>query len=263
MRYRVFGIDEDNGETVELTVEAESIGHAEERAAMRGFTAQRVERVEESSAIEAVETTPVQQQLAQELVPTSAPVSDEVFHSKESDARPKDGSPEQDIWEGGPSQLVNAKRYAQSLAIAALLGTGGWFLGSMFPDQTQQIRWIALLVAFVPGVVMTVWAWAHTRAKQFTLSSERIRCRQGIFTRKIEEIELYRVKDIEITQTLAQRMVRLGTVVLVTDDATCPRFSMASIPHYEMVRDRVRALVEKRRVERRFEVIGGGEHTSL
>ena len=42
-----------------------------------------------------------------------------------------------------------------------------------------------------------------------------------------------------------------------------PRFAMSSIPHHETVRDRVRALVEKRRVERRFEVIGGGEGGSL
>ncbi|MFG0257942.1 MAG: PH domain-containing protein [Phycisphaerales bacterium JB043] len=265
MRYRVYGIDEDNGETVELTVEADSIGHAEERAAMRGFTAQRVELVDDASTESPPDSPEIKTTQAPERTQTSPP-EETVFDEPGASTDPGKGTkePEQDIWIGGPSQWVNTKRFLQAIAISALLcvavyATGRWVL----TDHMSRVLMVGIPVALIPGLGISLWAWIHTRAKQFQLSSERVRCKEGVFTRRIEEIELYRVKDIEITQTMLQRMVRLGTIVLVTDDATCPRFRMASVPHHESVRDRVRALVEKRRVERRFEVIGAGEGGSL
>ncbi|MHC4975567.1 MAG: PH domain-containing protein [Planctomycetota bacterium] len=255
MRYRVHGVDEETGETIELTVEADTIGGAEERAALRGFTARRVELLDGAADPQPDNEIPTVSQQP----PATSP--DEVFQPEAQPAAPVgEKEPERDIWTGGPSQWVNTKRFMQAIAITVLLGGAVYVLGRWpLKEHQSDVLMGGLPIALLPGLAVSLWAWAHTRAKQFQLTSERVRCRQGIFTRHIEEIELYRVKDIEITQTMWQRMTRLGTVVLVTDDATCPRFVMASVPHHETVRDRVRSLVEKRRVERRFEVIGAGE----
>lgn len=88
----------------------------------------------------------------------------------------------------------------------------------------------------------------RTACHRYTLTDQRLRERRGILSVTIEELELYRVKDITVQQPLLQRLVGRGRVVLATSDRTTPVVVLNAIFCPEHVAHMVRACVERSRV---------------
>src|SRR5687768_5170773 len=99
-------------------------------------------------------------------------------------SRQMNASEERTEWTGRPSQLENA----------------GWYLAS-------------LLILPLPWAI---WRWFVTHNTVYTLTSQRLTTRRGVFNRTIEDLELYRVRDTRLQQTFIERMFGLGEVVLHT-----------------------------------------------
>lgn len=127
-------------------------------------------------------------------------------------------APEQLVWEGRPSQWTNILPFA-------------------------------LCVLIIP-IPYGVYRWLAIKCTKYSLSSQRLRISRGILSRHIEDIELYRVKDSSIRQPFIQRLVGLGTVELVTSDASTPKVMLPAIANPIQVHDSIRTQVERARRER-------------
>lgn len=230
MRYRVIGSDEASGEAMELVVAAKSEDEARSKAAARGVRPERVE-----SAGEAAPAAP------------RRPQTEDGFG--EDDGPPVESGPEREVWAGGPSQWVNVKKFTGALVAAVVLTLGAIYIPRWI--GVSGTVWIAILITIALPALYAMWVWIETRATNFELTTERIRERSGVFSRRLEEVELFRVKDTEVHQSLAQRIVRLGTVTLHTSDTTCPEFVLRSVPDHEELRNTIRKEVERLRKERK------------
>lgn len=111
------------------------------------------------------------------------------------------------------------------------------------PSQWPNAGWFALGVLILP-LPWALWKYVSTRCTKLTLTTERLRIQSGVFSKVIEEVELYRVKDTELTRSFWQRLVGLGTIALVTSDATAKDFRLANIRDAEQVRELIRGKVE-------------------
>lgn len=125
---------------------------------------------------------------------------------------------EQPVWEGRPSQWVNF-----------------W--------------WFVLCVLIIP-IPVAIWKWLAVRCTTYTLSTQRFRISTGVLNRTFDDLELYRVKDITVSQPLVQRMLGLGTLRMITSDATTPSLTLGAVPDPLTVHGLLRTEVENRRRER-------------
>ncbi len=131
--------------------------------------------------------------------------------------------PEETAWRGGPSQWTNFPVFVLCAPLSLLV--------------------VPLLYA--------AWVIIETRSATFTLTSERLRTERGVLSKKRDELELYRVRDIETRQTVWQRLVGVGSVVLLTSDRSDPTLVMPSIRGHREVADLVRRNTETmRRIKR-------------
>lgn len=131
--------------------------------------------------------------------------------------------PEETVWRGGPSQWTN------------------------FPVFVL----CALLSPLVLPLLYAAWVILETRSATYTLTSERLRTERGVLSKKRDELELYRVRDIETRQTIWQRLVGVGSVVLLTSDRSDPTLTMPSVRGHRDVADTVRRHTETmRRIKR-------------
>ena len=89
---------------------------------------------------------------------------------------------ENTLWKGSSSQWLNLGPFA-----AALLAAAGILVGSLFFPPAA--------IALVLPVSHIVWRYLVVRTQVFELTSERLRLTRGVINQKIDEIELYRVKD--------------------------------------------------------------------
>lgn len=114
------------------------------------------------------------------------------------------------------------------------------------PSQWQNVGWWIASILLVP-LPFALWNWLVIRNTRYVLTDQRLKIARGVFSRTVEDIELYRIKDTRLTQTFLQRLVKLGDVALGTSDASSPTVRLASLPDAESVRDTLRGLVEARR----------------
>ena len=92
--------------------------------------------------------------------------------------------------------------------------TSGWLRGSL-------AGWATLLLCFAGiGLLIVLAKWIENVSTTYELTQDRLIIRSGIFSKSIDEIELYRVKDIRMTYSLIAGWAGIGTIALVTSDET-------------------------------------------
>ena len=129
--------------------------------------------------------------------------------------------------------------------------TWGWLRGTL-------AGWATLALCLVGiGLVVVLIKWIENLAATFEVTEDRLIVRRGIFVKSLDEIELYRVKDIRLDFSLINQWAGIGTITIVSSDETTRQAPLV-IPHVERAAERretLRDLVDKARQKRRVREI--------
>ena len=91
--------------------------------------------------------------------------------------------------------------------------------------------------------------WSFTVYK---LTEEKLFIETGFFSKKEEEIRLYRVMDLTLKRPFGQRIWGLGTIHCCTADKSTPEFDILKVKKAKEVKDMISDMVEKQREEKRI-----------
>ncbi len=142
---------------------------------------------------------------------------------------------EQIIWEGSQSQVLNFGIFI-SMGIISLIII---VLGLMFFP-------IAAALVLIPLVYIMI-KWIGVRNHRYKVTTERIFYTTGIFSKKTEALELYRVRDVDMYEPFWQRLFKLGNISLTTSDKTSMNFLLKAVPNPAELMNNIRKHVEIRR----------------
>lgn len=92
--------------------------------------------------------------------------------------------------------------------------------------------------------------YVRVSSHHYVLTSQRLHEQSGVFVRKSEVLELYRVKDISVDQPLVQRLAGCGRVILHSSDMSTPVITLEAVPDPLAVADLLRDCVERCRVSK-------------
>lgn len=87
---------------------------------------------------------------------------------------------------------------------------------------------------------------------KYALTDDRLFCDTGLLSIKEEEILLYRIRDITFTQSLWQRIFRVGSIHVVSSDQTAPHMVIQSVKHARDVKELLFTKVEEAKTARRM-----------
>ncbi len=93
--------------------------------------------------------------------------------------------------------------------------------------------------------------WWANRATVYELTTQRLRITRGILNRRLDELELYRVKDYVMEQPFLLRLLGLGNITIVTSDATTPTVALRAVAGVAGVREKLRNAVQAERDRKR------------
>lgn len=96
--------------------------------------------------------------------------------------------------------------------------------------------------------------WSFTR---YMLTEEKLIIDTGLFSRREDEIRLYRIMDITLKRTFRDRLEGVGTIHCCSGDKSTPEFDIARIKNPREVKEMLSELIENERMKRR---IGVREH---
>ncbi len=153
-----------------------------------------------------------------------------------------------------PQSHVETTLFSASPSLWGLLGTGitaGLFLivayllgADLLGDLAQKISpkvtetiaaqinrfssyaGIALALMTMGNVMLRV---AQLKTIHYEVSTDRIEFTRGIFSRQIDNLDMFRVVDIKLHRSLLDCLVGIGTVTLVTKDETDPMFEFEKV----------------------------------
>ena len=92
--------------------------------------------------------------------------------------------------------------------------TWGWLRGSL-------AGWATLLLCLVGvGLIIVLVKWFQNLAITYELTEDRLILHRGIVNKSLDEIELYRVKDVRVEFSLIAQWAGIGTIVLISSDET-------------------------------------------
>jgi uncharacterized membrane protein YdbT with pleckstrin-like domain len=116
-------------------------------------------------------------------------------------------------------------------------------------------RWPLAISALAFGIV--IWKWFEALAARYDICTDRLIVREGIFIKSLDEVELYRVKDVRLDFSLINQMAGIGTITVSSSDETT-RGGALVLRHVERAahrREELRRLVEAARQKRRVREI--------
>ena len=116
---------------------------------------------------------------------------------------------------------------------------------------------IYLLGATALALLVVLVKWVQNLAATYAITEERLLIRRGIIFKSVDEIELYRVKDVRLDFTLINQWANIGTITVSSSDETT-RTGDLVLPHIENAqgrREELRRLVDTARQKRRVREI--------
>jgi uncharacterized membrane protein YdbT with pleckstrin-like domain len=124
--------------------------------------------------------------------------------------------------------------------------TARWLFGSL-------TGWGTLLLCPVGvGLIILGVRWLQNVSSQYDVTDQRLIVRRGIFIKTVDEIELYRVKDVRLQFSLINQMTGIGTIALTSSDPSTGggAFVLRDVPMATDRREGLRGLVERARHRR-------------
>lgn len=86
---------------------------------------------------------------------------------------------------------------------------------------------------------------------KYGLGEDRFFVETGFLNLKQSEVRLYRILDLTLTRSLAQRMFGLGTIHVVSSDKDLKTFDIVNIKNSEQIKEMLSGAVEQERREAR------------
>jgi uncharacterized membrane protein YdbT with pleckstrin-like domain len=110
------------------------------------------------------------------------------------------------------------------------------------PVAAAFLLWSAYLMA----------SFGTRRSVRYTLSSQRLEIESGFLGRRYESVELWRVRDVVLEQTLFERLRGVGRMTVYSSDQVEPTLAVGPVaaarPLYDRLRDAVAAARKEARV---------------
>lgn len=89
---------------------------------------------------------------------------------------------------------------------------------------------------------------------RYALSEDRLFLKRGFMNVRQDEVVLYRVRDLRVSQSLWQRIFGVGTVTVVSTDKSIPELVLKNIRQPNEVKELIHECVEKMKIARRMRV---------
>ena len=129
-----------------------------------------------------------------------------------------------------------------------LMGLAGL---AMLIGAAGDWSWYPLLLTGL-AVLIVLWKWIQNMSAKFEITPERLIVRKGIIFKSIDEIELYRIKDVRMDFSLLNQWAGIGNICLASSDETTRvgDLVMPTIENASARREELRRLVDAARQRR-------------
>jgi membrane protein YdbS with pleckstrin-like domain len=166
--------------------------------------------------------------------------------------------PERVLWEGSPSAkallgaIAAAALFAVALALGAFLAYHPLltFASGLSPDVARAIArhrddiyfvLVALVILLVVGRLLRLsWRLMVLKSHHYRITDQRMIIESGVLSRRIDEIDMRTVEDLEFQQRVVERVLGIGDITVVSSDRNNARTRLVGLGRPRELRELIR-----------------------
>jgi len=122
-------------------------------------------------------------------------------------------------------------------------------------SQLKNFWWFVACLLVIP-IPWAIWAWLKVKCRVYTLTTERLLIEDGVFNKSQDTLELYRIRDLQVTEPFWPRLFGLQNIQLLATDLTTENIILDFMPKSAGLPDYFRQQVEECRQRKRVREVG-------
>lgn len=160
------------------------------------------------------------------------------------------------LYQGIAKHSASLGGYLKWGAISVAGGALAILLNNFVLSEPKIILALGWLIG-LPGVL---WTYLVHVSNKYKVSMRRVETEHGVLSKRVDSLELWRVLDVEYTQTLIDRIFDNGRITLVSTDQSDPKLLLHGIPNHRELFEQLRDAVQNaRQTNRPMELVSGSE----
>ena len=127
-------------------------------------------------------------------------------------------------------QVVDGGPERELLSVSPRMFGGNWFMHAL----------VILLCFVVVGFVLYFVEWLTQRGTRLTITNRRTTLRQGILDKRTNEVRHSDIRNVQINQTVVNRLFRVGTLELSSAGQSDVEIAVKGLPDPQSIAELIR-----------------------
>ncbi len=157
-----------------------------------------------------------------------------------------------------PADLVLRTRISLKSFATLYLGLGALCMVIWWAGWTFDTGLSPLLVAgagLLPLVLGIGYSWLVRLGTEYRLYQVSLEVESGLVARSIDNLQLFRVRDLRLRQSILGRLFGVGDVVVTSTDQSTPHLTIRGVEAPRALYDTLRDLVARSQATRRTMIV--------
>jgi membrane protein YdbS with pleckstrin-like domain len=155
------------------------------------------------------------------------------------------------VYEGSPSWRAFFGSYFLICLLAPAIAAAAAYI--VWYERLEQ-KWqvLAGAIPVVIGIIAFFITGMIRRSNRVRMTNRSVENESGVFSKKIDVMELWRIRDVRYRQSLLDRILGIAHIEVFTKDVTTPHFEIVGLPAsrelFEKLRDNIEIQRQSQRV---------------
>ena len=152
--------------------------------------------------------------------------------------------------------LVRRRSYRSFAGVylaAVVLMAAIWWVG--FQAQVDVPWPLTVAAGLTPTVLACLGSWLAVLSTEYRVFEESIEMDTGLVARSIGNVQLFRVRDLALRQSVLNRILGVGDVLVTSTDQSSPHLVLRGVAGPREVYDTLRELVARSQATRRTMIV--------
>lgn len=152
---------------------------------------------------------------------------------------------------------ISFKSFIGLYLVLVLVCAAVWWLGWAYDTGVPPL--VVFAAGLVPLVLGILYSWVVRLGAEYRLYQDSLEAETGILSRNIDNLQLFRVRDLRLQQSILGRIFGYGDVVLTSTDQSTPHLTLRGVAAPRRLYDTLREGVARSQATRRTMIVEGDE----
>jgi uncharacterized membrane protein YdbT with pleckstrin-like domain len=148
---------------------------------------------------------------------------------------------------------LSLKSFAGLYAVLGVICVAIWWVGAAYDTGIS----IAVIVLLGPALLAigVGYTWLVRLGTEYRLYAESLEVESGLVGRRIENLQLFRVRDLALRQSVLGRLFGVGDITVTSTDQSTPHLTVRGVEHPRDLYDRLREGAARSQATRRTMIV--------